>query len=148
MKKLVITALSGIAFAGMILMSFGTSPASANEVKSLRGGLEIPAGQEAPDIRKLDVVDKFERTFKEQPPLIPHKSAKYKVTLKSNKCLSCHDKSTYKEEEAPMAGKSHYLDASGKEMKTLNMGRYFCSQCHVQQLIVEPLVKNTFVGSK
>lgn len=141
MKKVIFSALACLAVAMLI-----AAPASSSEVKSLRGALDIPAQQDAPDIPKLDVVDKFERNFKSQPPLVPHKSAKYKITLKSNKCLKCHDKKYYKEEEAPMVGKSHYMDAAGKESDKLNMGRYFCNQCHVPQLLAKPLVENTYTG--
>lgn len=142
MKKVIFSALTCLAVAMLI-----AAPASSNEVKSLRGNLNIPAQADAPNVPKLEVVDKFERNFKTQPPLIPHKSAKYRISLKTNKCLKCHDKKYYKEEEAPMVGKSHYMDAAGKESKSLNKGRYFCNQCHVPQLLAKPLVENTFTGS-
>jgi nitrate reductase (cytochrome), electron transfer subunit len=143
MKKVLFSALMCLAVTMLI-----ATPAKAAEVKSLRGDLDIPSQQAAPDVPKLEVVDKFERSFKSQPPLVPHKSEKYKISLKSNKCLKCHSKKNYKEEEAPMAGKSHYTDASGKETDKFNMSRYFCNQCHVTQTLTKLLVENTFVGSK
>ena len=32
-----------------------------------------------------------------------------------------------------MVGVSHYIGPDGKEMETIMMGRYFCTQCHVPQ---------------
>ncbi len=142
MKKVLFSVLMCLALAMLI-----TVPAQAGDVKSLRGDLDITSQANAPDVPKLDVVDKFERNFKTQPPLVPHKFAKYKISLKNNKCLKCHSKKNYKEEEAPMAGKSHYTDASGKETDQFDMGRYFCNQCHVPQMITKPLVENTFASS-
>ena len=139
MKKVLLSALMCFAVAGFI-----TKPSQAGEVQSLRGELDIPAQNIAAEVPKLDVVEKFDRTFKEQPPLVPHKFEKYKISLKSNKCLKCHDKKYYKEEEAPMVGKSHYMDDAGNEGKKINMGRYFCTQCHVPQTLSKPLVANTF----
>lgn len=141
MRKLLIATMGCLAAAFLMVQ-----PADAGQ--SLRGDLDIEAQQKAPEMQKLHVPDQmFKRTFKEQPPLVPHKNDKYKITMKSNKCIKCHDKKYYKEEEAPMIGKSHYLDKDGKEQKTLNMGRYFCNQCHVTQVIAKPLVNNTFTGN-
>ncbi|MBL6932627.1 MAG: nitrate reductase cytochrome c-type subunit [Rhodospirillales bacterium] len=141
MKKVLFSALMCLA----VSMLF-TAPTKAAEVKSLRGDLEIMSPANVPDLPKLEVVDKFERNFKSQPPLIPHKSEKYNISLNSNKCLKCHDKKNYKEEEAPMAGPSHYIGADGKEGDKLNMGRYFCNQCHVTQTLSKELVENTFTS--
>ena len=142
MKKVFLSAMFSLAVALLVF------PANAGNVKSLRGELDLTTSTDAADIPKLDAVDKHERTFKEQPPLVPHKFDKYRITLKSNKCLGCHDKKNYKEEEAPMAGKSHFIDARGKEMDTINMGRYFCNQCHVPQMLNKPIVANTFTPAK
>ena len=46
-----------------------------------------------------------------------------------------------------MAGKSHYIGAGGKEMQTISASRYFCTQCHVPQRDVKPLVENIFKGT-
>ncbi|MCW9033293.1 MAG: nitrate reductase cytochrome c-type subunit [Rhodospirillales bacterium] len=114
---------------------------------SLRGDKELSAASTNPDIPKLQLdQESFKRNFKEQPPLIPHKVKKYQINLKNNRCLSCHDKDNYKEEEAPLTGKSHYMTKDGKEGKTINMSRYFCTQCHVGQTVAKPLVENVFKG--
>lgn len=150
MKRMIVSLSVGMAIGLALGLSTALpgSVASAEEVKSLRGTLALPDAKSPPPVFKLKLdQEKFERNFKTQPPLIPHKVAKYRVNLKANRCLKCHDKTTYKEEEAPMAGKSHYLDAAGKETETINMGRYFCSQCHVPQTDARPLVANTFKGA-
>lgn len=123
--------------------------ALAGTAKSLRGDTAIEADSINPEMKKLKLdQEKFERNYKQQPPLIPHKVDKYQINIKANRCLSCHDKEHYKKEEAPMVGKSHYMDKEGKETKEINMGRYFCTQCHVGQVDAKPLVENTFQGVK
>ncbi len=116
---------------------------------SLRGDKELSAASDNPDMAKLKLDEEsFKRNYKQQPPLIPHKVKKYQINLKNNRCLKCHDKPNYKEEEAPMIGKSHYMTKDGKEGEEINMGRYFCTQCHVGQTVAKPLVENTFSGAK
>jgi len=145
MKRLMIT--TAVAFAVAIAAGFSGTPALADGAMSLRGKVDIPT-QEAPaPVYRLSLnQESFPRNFKEQPPLTPHKVEKYRINLKANGCLKCHDKDTYKEEDAPLAGKSHYMGEDGKEMEILHMSRYFCNQCHVPQVDAKPLVANTFVG--
>ena len=132
------------------VMAAGAAWASDNVV-SLRGANAIPALNQAPMEYKQATMKKgFKRTFKEQPPLIAHEienTKKFQINLRANGCLDCHDKSTYEEEDAPMAGKSHYVGDDGKEKDDINMSRYFCTQCHVPQADAKPLVENTFVGN-
>jgi len=147
MKRMMITLAIGMAL--MVGSALPVSQAGAEEISSLRGNLALEKEKSPPPVYKLKLdQEKFARNFKSQPPLIPHKVAKYKVNLKVNRCLKCHDKDNYKEEEAPMAGKSHYMGADGKEMDKIHMSRYFCSQCHVPQADAKPLVANTFMGTK
>lgn len=147
MKKTIGTATASLALALALLLPQG-SP-RADQVTSLRGHLAIPAENAAPATYRLDKPAKpFPRSYEQQPPLITHRAAKYKINLKENRCLNCHDKATFKNEEAPMASKSHYLDANGVERDTINMKRYFCTQCHVTQTDARPLVENTFIGIK
>lgn len=123
--------------------------ATADTVSSLRGSLALEKETSPPPVYKLKLdQEKFDRNFKTQPPLIPHKVAKYKINLKANRCVKCHGKANYKEEEAPVIGASHYKDQNGKEAKKINKGRYFCTQCHVAQADAKPLVANTFRGTK
>ncbi|MCP5373064.1 MAG: nitrate reductase cytochrome c-type subunit [Hyphomicrobiales bacterium] len=139
-----------IALAGLVAAAFAAS-AGADSVTSLRGATDIPAANPAPAEHEPKTVrGKFERTFKEQPPLVAHTiddARKYKINLRQNGCLDCHDKANYEEEKAPMVSKTHYIGADGKEKEEINKGRYFCTQCHVPQMQAEPLVNNTFVGN-
>ena len=147
MKRLIPLLPTGLA---IILLSMApTGLATADEISSLRGPLALEEQKSPPPVFKLKLdLEKFERNFKTQPPLIPHKVEKYRINLKVNRCIKCHGKATYKEEESPMIGVSHYKDDTGKEGKKINMGRYFCTQCHVPQTDAKPLVSNTFKGSK
>lgn len=124
------------------------APADAGQ--SLRGNLDIPSVNAAPELPQLELDKaKHPRSFKEQPPLIPHKVAKYETSLRANECLECHDKSTYKKEDAPMAGESHYIWRDGKNHNDkIARSRWFCRQCHDPQTETTPLVENTFQGVK
>lgn len=88
--------------------------------------------------------EKLARSFEQQPPLIPHKIDGYRIDFKVNRCLECHDRPFFKEENAPKIGDSHYRDRDGKELTHIWMGRYNCNQCHVPQANAQPLVSNTF----
>ncbi len=92
--------------------------------------------------------EKIARSFEQQPPLIPHKADGYRIDLKVNRCLECHDKPFYKQEKSPKIGDSHYKDRDGKVTDTISMSRYSCNLCHVPQANAQPLVSNTFQSSK
>ena len=92
--------------------------------------------------------EKLARSFEQQPPLIPHKIDGYRIDLKGNRCLECHEKPFYKEENAPKIGDSHYKDREGKVLDKISMGRYNCNLCHVPQVNAQPLVSNTFQSIK
>lgn len=91
--------------------------------------------------------------FDDAPPAIPHSIADSGVvTLKSNKCLKCHDdqelwdKDKDADEPSPMP-KSHYVDfrhEPGAVRPKVIGSRYFCLQCHVPQAEVDLLVGNDF----
>jgi cytochrome c-type protein NapB len=146
MKTAIVAAITSVAL--VLVLALPGKAASADDLKSLRGDTPIPEESDAPDIYRQLTPEKFERSYKHQPPLITHKISRYDINLKVNECLRCHDKSTYKKEEAPMANKSHYIDDNGKEGDEIIKRRYFCIQCHVPQEDARPLVENTFAGAK
>lgn len=147
MNRLIPSVSTGLAITMLALSPVGT--AVAEEISSLRGPTALDEQKAAPPVYKLKLdQDKFKRNFKTQPPLIPHKVHKYRINLKNNRCLKCHSKANYKEEEAPMAGASHFKDKDGKEHKKINKSRYFCTQCHIPQTDAKPLVANTYKGTK
>ncbi len=130
-----------------VVTMFFTASAIA-DVQSLRGD-DLTSMAKKPSKKKIISVEGgIERSFKEQPPMIPHTVDKYEVNLKNNGCLSCHSEKTYEKEKAPKVGDSHYIDRDGKVLDTLSSRRYFCSQCHTTQVGAEPLVQNSFVGVK
>jgi cytochrome c-type protein NapB len=129
--------------AGMIAFA----PGSAQAVSSLRG--ENPLDAEAKMVEKKRVVTQeggFKRSWKLQPPSIPHKISKERISLEENGCMRCHSPENYKKEKAKKIGDSHYVWDDGKKKDKLNPRRYFCIQCHSTQVDAKPLVENTFAG--
>ena len=141
MKKLLILAVTS-AFLG--LLALGGAQA---DLLSLRGALKGDANSEMFD--KKRVVTKeggFKRTWKLQPPSIPHKISKERINLEENTCMRCHSAENFKKEKAVKVGDSHFKDAMGKVQKDLNGRRYFCTLCHMTQVDANPLVENVFAG--
>jgi nitrate reductase (cytochrome), electron transfer subunit len=118
-------------------------------LESLRSAEELVGPSVEPMKYKVEVVQGgFDRSFKEQPPMIPHGIDKYSVDLRQNGCLKCHSEATAAKENTKPAPESHYLDRDGNKLDKLSSRRYFCSQCHTVQVEGEPLVENTFEGRK
>ena len=44
-----------------------------------------------------------------------------------------------------MVSITHFMDREGQFRAAVTPRRYFCTQCHVSQQEVDPLVENTFV---
>ncbi len=84
------------------------------------------------------------RDYLQQPPLIPHKIDGYQITMKHNKCLSCHSWKNYKESGATKISQTHFASRDGAILANVSARRYFCTQCHVPQTNAEPLIGNTF----
>src|SRR5262252_6402257 len=85
------------------------------------------------------------RNYPEQPPLIPHSTEGYEVSLRANKCLSCHARTRVRESQAPMIRITHFADRDGQFLASISPRRYFCTQCHVPQHNVQIPVDNDFV---
>jgi len=119
----------------------------ADSVTSLRGSTAITEASLAPlKARVINDKENIDRTFEEQPPVIPHKTDKYSVNLRENKCLDCHSKDTAKEKDASAVSESHYETRDGKKLDNVSARRYFCEQCHVPQVDAPPLIENLFEG--
>ena len=100
----------------------------------------------APRISNFEDTDqKRPRNYPEQPPTIPHDIEGYQIDKNANKCLSCHARSRTGESGAPMVSITHFMDRDGQFLAAVSPRRYFCTQCHVSQRQVEPLVGNSFV---
>ena len=144
MKKMAMTMMAG-ALAFLLV----PPTVDAAGVKSLRGDQEIDKESVRPGrARPEEVRGGFERTWKEQPPMIPHDISKDRITLQNNGCLKCHSKENYEKEEAPMIGESHFIARDGSKLEHVSQRRWFCNQCHAPQLSARPLVENTFKGRK
>jgi len=144
--------IAGISFivAVLLLPCALVAPSFANSdsgvVSTLRGGNPLNAMSEPPPSGDLvQGKDKVPRTFAQQPPLIPHGTEGYEITLQRNDCLNCHG---VKSSGAPGLPDSHFMDRDGKKRDQVSPARHFCDQCHVQQLDVRPLVTNEFQGAK
>ncbi len=138
MKKIIVLMTMAI-----VAMAFSISAIAS--VESLRGSSALNTDANKAMKHKVEVTQGgVKRNFKKQPPVVPHATEKYKVTLKNNGCLKCHSEKAYKKEKAPKIGDSHYVGRDGKVLKTMSSRRYFCSQCHVTQVKADELVENTY----
>ena len=142
MKKVIATLMVAL----VTLMFTG---AALSGVASLRGESELTADSEKSAKRKQVITQGgVERSYKIQPPMIPHKIDKETINLKTNTCMKCHSEKTYEQKKAPKVGDSHYVTRDGKVQETVSSRRYFCNQCHAPQLNADPLVENQFEGAK
>ena len=125
---------------------------SAQEAPKPMRGADVSAPDQAPDAKKYvggkpGGQQKVARTFKDQPPVIPHAVENFdEITLEENQCLTCHGADVYKKKNAPKIGDSHFLDRDGKKMEEAAARRHNCVQCHVPQVDAPPLVDNNFKG--
>ena len=117
------------------------------DLGSLRGTHALDDFSLVPPVGKwLKDID-FDRNFSDQPPLIPHKAAGMKITLKKNQCLACHSNENWREEDAVKMTASHFMNRSGKRLKTGSPRRYFCTQCHVPQVDNKALIGSDYVNT-
>ncbi|RDH89225.1 MAG: nitrate reductase [endosymbiont of Seepiophila jonesi] len=137
-----------LAMMAAVLTLFFTASAMS-EVMSLRGNSDLNAMAEKPAKKTVQSIKGgIARSYKQQPPMVPHTTDKYKINLKNNGCMKCHSEKTYKKEKSPKVGDSHYVTRDGKTQSAISSRRYFCNQCHATQMGAEPLVKNMFEGVK
>jgi cytochrome c-type protein NapB len=124
----------------------GLTAQSIAEVNSLRGASDIMATNASPKLVKFSRdKENVERTFEEQPPVLPHESDKYTINLNENKCLECHMKQPGKDEAKSVEmSESHYINRAGEKLDKPAGARHFCTQCHVPQVDAPPLVDSTF----
>jgi cytochrome c-type protein NapB len=163
MKKLIITALSATLILGLSACadkgetktqakSAETSkPTVTEESLGLRKENLYTESGVAP-VKKVDVAaapgtaKRFERSYENAPPLIPHSvDGLLPITKNNNACLGCHMPEVASSVGATPISKTHFMDFRHQKMLDhLAEQRYNCSQCHVPQANVKPLVKNNF----
>ena len=123
----------------------GAAAQVPGEVSSLRGGTEIPDENPIPVIGRQDTqTGSFERAYRRQPPLIPHKIQGYQITRTVNQCIQCHDWPYNVDQGAPKISETHYFSRDGVALDEVSTNRWFCTQCHVPQSNVKELVGNDF----
>jgi cytochrome c-type protein NapB len=79
-----------------------------------------------------------------QPPTIPHKIDGYQVDRNANRCVGCHSRTRIEETRAIPIPATHYMDRDGTLRGDISPRRYFCTQCHIPQDEVKPLVDNDY----
>jgi cytochrome c-type protein NapB len=121
-------------FAGVATLR-GADAATADQAGEARAYAGKRPGSGAP----------IERTFREQPPLVPHAIENFdEITVADNQCLECHGPANYVKKSSPKLGDSHLAAAGSTNVR---MDRYQCNTCHVPQVDAKPLVTSTFVGT-
>ena len=129
-----------------LLVAAASTFAMAETFSALRGA--TPLDQEGPAARMTptrNTTEREVRNYPEQPPLIPHSTEGYEVSIRGNKCLSCHARSRTRESQAPMISITHFADRDGQFLASVSPRRYFCTQCHVPQHNVKAPVENDFL---
>jgi cytochrome c-type protein NapB len=132
--------------AAAILTIALSSVVMAQTFSGLRGS--TPLNQEAsppPLTPEQNTSIREPRNYPEQPPVIPHSTEGYEVSINANKCLSCHARTRVHESQAPMVSITHFSDRDGQFLASISPRRYFCTECHVPQHNVRPPVENDFV---
>lgn len=134
---------------GLLAALLIATPLAAAEppgpVKSLREAPVATVEKAVEHYRQeIDTGATLPRDFVQQPPLVPHASSNYQISLKFNKCLDCHGWARAQATQSPKISITHFRDAQGRELSSVSPARYFCMQCHVTQSDAKPLVDNTF----
>jgi len=132
--------------AAAILVGALSSAVMAQTFSALRG--PTPLDQEGPPpamTPEQNTSVREPRNYPEQPPVIPHSTEGYEVTVHANKCLSCHARTRVRESQAPMISITHFTDRDGQFLASISPRRYFCTQCHVPQHNVSIPVENDFI---
>lgn len=138
MKKIIMI-VAFLATAGISMQAI------AENVTSLRGIKDIDDNSAAPANKRYNKDgEPIARDYVQQPPLIPHKITNYRINLKSNKCMSCHSWTNYREAGATKISQTHFESREKHVLANVSARRYFCTQCHVPQVGAKPLVDNSF----
>lgn len=143
-------ALAALSFAAIAALSLqvtekAVAQQASGDVQSLRGETYIPDDNVAPIMPRQDTQPgSFERAYRQQPPLIPHKIDGYQIDRAANQCMQCHDWPYNVDQEAPKISETHYIDRDGVALDQVSPRRWFCTQCHVPQSNAKELVHNDF----
>ena len=132
--------------AAILLILAPAAPLAQSSFSELRGSTPLDQEGAAPALTPEQNTSVREpRAYPEQPPVIPHAIEGYEITLRANKCLSCHARTRVQESQAPMVSITHFFDREGQTLASISPRRYFCTECHVPQHAVRNPVENDFV---
>jgi len=148
MRKLLAALLTaGALFSVSVLATETAEIENVNNggIASLRGITELDTTREADELKRV-IKDRspIDRDYVYQPPLVPHQTRHYEVSLNANKCLSCHSWKYAGEMGATKISVTHYQSREGQVLADVSASRYFCLQCHVTQVDATPLIENDF----
>jgi cytochrome c-type protein NapB len=144
MKKLIVAILSVGALITGVAQAELNNPGGTGGLDSLRGSTNLEDTRPADDFKHTPKDQLVESSYVYQPPLIPHQTRNYEVSLNANKCLACHSWKNAKEAGATKISVTHYMNREDAVLADMSPRRYFCLQCHVPQVDAEPLVGNDF----
>ena len=147
MKTILTTTLTGLAL--VAILTGGTTVAWAKDAQpqSLRGATTLQNNADAADLNQKLVGERFEKNYRQQPPLVPHDIDTYEIDMKVNQCIACHDWPQNVSAGAPKISETHYIGRDGNNLNQVASRRWFCTQCHVPQDDIQALVPNTFESS-
>ncbi|WP_076420506.1 nitrate reductase cytochrome c-type subunit [Colwellia sp. UCD-KL20] len=139
---IIIVTILGLSFT---VLSQEKVTVSTGSLDTIRGAASLDETRKADPFKRV-IKDKnpIARNYVHQPPVIPHQTRGYRIDLNSNKCLTCHGWKYAAETGATKVSLTHFETRDGKVLSDVSPRRYFCSQCHVTQADVRPLVENTF----
>src|SRR5262245_54538238 len=104
-----------------ILIGATSSLAIAQTFSALRGSTPLDQEGPAPAMTpEQNTSEREARNYPEQPPLIPHSTEGYEVSINANKCLSCHARSRVRESQAPMVSITHFSDRDGQFLASIS----------------------------
>jgi cytochrome c-type protein NapB len=130
-----------------LLLPAGTPAIAAENALTdpLRGNVPILDESQPPPLSNQENKDvRRVRSHPMQPPTIPHKIEGYQLDRSVNRCLFCHARTRIEETKAIPLSVTHYMDRDGTVRGDISPRRYFCTQCHVPQDEVKPLVDSTY----
>ena len=128
-------------FAPPVVPSHAAQPA----LDAMRGPTPLDEEGHPPPLGNAENKDvRRNRAFPMQPPTIPHKIDGYQLDKNANRCMACHSRTRIEETRAIPIPATHYMDRDGTMLGDVSTRRYFCTQCHVTQDEVKPLIENRY----
>ena len=127
-----------------LLIAAGAALAQGT-IATMRQGTPLDQNASPPPIPAVVNSDiRQVRNWPEQPPVIPHQIDNYQIDLNVNKCLTCHSRTAVAVSQAPMVSVTHFQNREGQVLAAVTPRRFFCTQCHVPQTDIQPIVGNDF----